>query len=337
MLSDSNISSVDRRGLLRVGACAAAAAVLTPRGARAAQPGQPADAVDLQGAGYFKTKVGDAEVTIISDGTLRMPPVPTFAVNASKEEAATQLRRSFLEPDAPAPLHVNVMLVKTGGKTVLVDTGNGPDAKPGAGRVSSHLRRMGIKPGGIDMVVITHLHGDHAGGLFDADLRDMASSADIVLSNVERDFWLGTPDLSASSLNDEFKARMTANARKATDSAGKQLRAVKADEEIVPGLRLMHLPGHTPGHIGLKLTSGERSFVYFADAIHFGPLQFERPEWYVAFDADPKVAVQSRQELFAKLAEERTLVAGSHIAFPALGHLRKEAVGYSWVPTIWEW
>lgn len=329
-----------RRDLLKY-AAAAGALTLLPRAAHAiesaqtTQPKRPAPAPQ-QGAGFYRFMLGDFEVALMADGGMMAPP--SFVLPTAEDvELQAILRQRFLPEAGPIPLPVNALLVRTPDKTVLVDTGGGPAYSPAAGRLHKHLANLGVTPEEIDLVLITHLHPDHFGGALDEHGAPAFPNAEYLVSEPERAFWAGEPDFSESLTPEQMRGGMVAGAKATLAALDERLRAIQPNEEITTGVRAVDAAGHTPGHVGVHLASGEAELLFWTDLVHMAPLQLARPDWQVAFDVDPNAAAATRKRILDQVATDRLLVAGSHVPFPALAHVARHGSGYVWDPIMWEW
>ncbi|HYE03390.1 MAG TPA: MBL fold metallo-hydrolase [Phycisphaerales bacterium] len=288
--------------------------------------------------------VGTAQVTVVSDGAFQLSPAyPTLAVNGTRENVERALRREFLSPEG-VPTHVNALLVRTGTDTVLVDAGCGPLFGPTTGHLIENLARAGTRPDEITAVLLTHLHGDHIGGLLDEAGRSRFPKAELLLHADEHAFWSAEdPDLSASALPAERRAGMVRAAKRLLGAA--RFTLLRGAAQVRPGIVLVPAPGHTPGHCGLLIDGGgDNQLLSITDAIHNAAIQLAHPEYYVAFDTAPEQAVEARKRLLDRAAAERVLVTGAHLPFPAIGHVRRRdeesreaGAAYEWVPEVWRW
>jgi glyoxylase-like metal-dependent hydrolase (beta-lactamase superfamily II) len=182
------------------------------------------------------------------------------------------------------------------------------------------------------MVVLTHAHPDHAAGLVDAKGAAVFPNAEVVLSETESKYWsdAGT------------RTRLPDSQKGFVDIAGASLkpyaartRLIANAAEVAPGISSISMPGHTPGHTGYRISSGDQQLLIFGDAVHIVEWMFEKPEWTMAFDVDPETAAATRKQLFDMAASDRILVAGMHMPFPGFGHIGREGNGYRFVPAAW--
>lgn len=318
---------LSRRSLLASLLATAALPLLPAGGLRAAQP--PAG---QQVPGVYRTRIGEVEVTALSDGWLELglelfPGADPAAVRAFQEAA-------FL-PGGALRTSLNTYVLNLGDRLILVDAGAGGAFGPTAGHLANHLAAAGIDPVNIDMVVLTHMHPDHIGGVVGAEGKALFPNAELVVHAAEWDYW--HDDAARAAVPDDIKA-MFDGIREAA-KVFSRMRRFDDGAEIVPGLTAVPLPGHTPGHTGFRLSSDGESLLIWGDVVHAPVMQFARPDWGIAFDVDPDQARQTRSQILAQVADERTLVAGMHLDFPGLGHVTRggEAdAAYTFVPLKWE-
>jgi glyoxylase-like metal-dependent hydrolase (beta-lactamase superfamily II) len=284
-------------------------------------------------AGFYRLKVGEIGVTVLSDGMGRMPHHPTFAMNATAEEA-TALANEALLP-ARMPLHFNIALLSVGSRRILVDTGSGPAAGGMVGRLLPNLRAAGLAPADITDVVISHAHGDHLAGIAGPDGL-LFPNARHLISRDEHAFWTGAADLSRSLFPAERRAGVVESIR--TNLARQpKWELVDSDAVIAEGVRLVPTPGHTPGHVSVDVRSGDARLFILSDLAHHALFAFRKPEWHVQFDTVPEEAAAMRRRMYGILAGERVQLVGFHMPFPGIGYVRTEGDGFEWVPAPWEW
>jgi glyoxylase-like metal-dependent hydrolase (beta-lactamase superfamily II) len=287
-----------------------------------------APALKTQVPGWYRMMLGDFEVTALYDGYLDLET--NLMKNATPDEVTRGLARTFLPANGKVQTSVNAFLVNTGAELVLIDTGTGKIFGPTLGSVVANLKASGYDPATVDRVLITHLHGDHQGGLLTDEGKAAFPKAVISPSQPESDYWLdkGIMQKMPKEAQGAFElAQMTAAVYAPTG----QWKPFAINSQIVPGITSM-ATGHTPGHSSYVIESKGHKMIVLGDVIHFGIVQFARPEVVVQFDTDNAKAAASRKALFAAAARDGTLLAGAHLTFPGLGHIRPLGKGYEWVP-----
>jgi glyoxylase-like metal-dependent hydrolase (beta-lactamase superfamily II) len=325
---------ISRRDALKWTAASAAAGALSLQGVAPARADIAQAAASQQGAGFYKTAVGDVELIIVSDGGFMFnPPEAIFTGNVGKEAVHQALAEEFILP-GDVVSHVNTLLIRTKQDLILVDTGCGSSMGPNAGKLSQNLASAGIKPGDITAVLLTHAHPDHLGGLVGEDL---FPNAERLVSRTEFDFWTAdNPDFGKLALPAEAKAGM---ARAAAGVLKKgNWTTFESEQEIRPKVRAVPAPGHTPGHTTLLIDGGGNNQLHYITdaAIHYA-INLPHPDYHVAFDRDPVQASQTRRQLLDRAAADKLLVSGAHLPFPAVGHVKKQGEGFAWVPAVWKW
>jgi glyoxylase-like metal-dependent hydrolase (beta-lactamase superfamily II) len=303
-----------------------AAACLSPLAF--APPAAQADApmVRTQAPGYYRMFVGDFEVTVLSDGTLKLPATKLLQGDAT--QIGDALRRNFLGEEVETS--INAFLVNTGSKLVLIDAGAGTTSGPNAGALVANLRAAGYRPEQVDEIYITHMHGDHVGGLVNANRRTFPNAV-LRIDKRDTDFWLSEEVMNRApaEVRDFFKASM--NAVNPYRQAGR-LKTFEGPTALVPGVRAIPAYGHTPGHTAYVVESKGEQLVLWGDLIHVAAVQFDDPTVTIAFDIDNKAAEQARLVAFADAAKGGYWVGGAHLSFPGIGHLRAADKGYVFVP-----
>jgi glyoxylase-like metal-dependent hydrolase (beta-lactamase superfamily II) len=297
-------------------------ALLSGSAAQAAAPQQK-----TQAPGYYRMMLGDIEVTALSDGTFQMD-TDKLLTNIAKEQLEPALARAYLK--SPVEASVNGFLINTGSKLVLVDTGAGVLFGPTLGRLLSNLHASGYRPEQVDEIYITHMHGDHIGGLL-ADGKPAYPNAVVRAAQQEADFWLSKAHMDAAPKDrkDAYQAAM--NTLNPYISAGK-FKPFNGDTELVPGIRSRAAPGHTPGHTLYVAESKGEKLVLWGDLMHVASVQFPDPAVTIGFDTDSAMAAAQRKKVFADAAERGLWVAGAHLSFPGIGHLRAMGSQYIYVP-----
>lgn len=322
---------VSRRHVFKL-AGAAGAGALGLAGQRAAFADAPAP-VGTQVAGYYRFPVGDFEVTVVSDGWLRLEPLSLFSPNAPEEELADVLSGSFLPTDHVVA-QMNLTVVNTGDHLVLFDTGLG-QARATGGRIVENLQAAGIDPEQIDTVVITHGHPDHIGGIIDGAAGERRfPNAQYAIAETEWNFWNDPATLSQAPAG---MRPVIEGATRTFDAIGELTERITPGAEIVPGVTSMDTSGHTFGHQSLRISSGDEQVVVIGDAIVHGVVSFAHPEWHFGFDMDKEMAIETRRGLMDQLSTDRVPMIGYHLPFPGLGHVASDGGAYRWVPTPYSW
>jgi len=282
----------------------------------------------------YALQVGEIEVLVISDGVLPLPAA-TLATNADPADLAAWLDDRLLPPDVfKWPL--NVVVVRSGGRTVLIDSGIGaeyPDF-PRAGQFPLRLQAAGIDPASVTDVVLTHMHMDHVGGLLADGLRDrLRPDLPIHLAAAEAEFWASPdfPPFMPPPVPDVLRSV----AARFLEEYRSQLRTFEEEYEVAPGVVVCRTGGHTPGHSVVRLASGGDRLTFAGDAVF--PDHFDRPDWYNAFDHDPEEAVRVRVRLLRELAATGELLVATHLPFPSVGRVAVDGDAFRWVPAIWEY
>src|SRR5580704_17293489 len=284
-----------------------------------------------QAPGFYRLKVGDLEVTALYDGTGVFDPHWLNGTNATMDGVAEGLQED------PHMLDVadTGFLVNTGKQLVLVDVGAGNWWGGEAfGRLTSSLRSAGYTPEEIDIVLVTHLHSDHVGGLTTRDGTRVFRNADVYVAKAESDFWL-SPEIAAQGPKDALPFFQSAQAIAAPYIKAGKWHTFSGSETIVDGMQLVPLAGHTPGHTGYEFSSKGQKILFWGDIVHAQRVQLQHPEVTAIFDIDQTAAAATRNQLLPKLADADVLIAVPHSSvFPPMGRLRKEGSGYSWVPVV---
>ncbi|MGF1475807.1 MAG: MBL fold metallo-hydrolase [Geminicoccaceae bacterium] len=282
-----------------------------------------------QVAGAYRRGVGDTVVTALLDGYLELDP--NMLTGSDKEANKALLRDAFIATDA-VETSVNAYLIQTPNNTVLVDGGAGSAFGPTAGNLPAAIEAAGVAPDDVDTLFCTHLHPDHVGA-FIADGEAAFANAELVVHSADQTFWSNDDNFADAG---EQAQNFAAIAQSVLSAYQDRLRAVENGVEIVPGVQVMHFPGHTPGHSGLMVSSGDSSMLLWGDIVHIGPVQFARPELTIPFDVNQPKAAETRAGVLDMVAADRIEIAGSHIDFPSFGHVEKAPDGYTFTPSRWD-
>ena len=315
--------TISRRCLLGTAACFTGAAAL----------GFPADAfakaspVGTQAPLFYRIKLGDLEATVVSDGPLAPGPLAGIYSDAPKEELEKLLAANFASPDAL--FEQNAIVVNTGDRLVLIDTGVG-SAKPfgpNSGRMPKNLAAAGIDPKTIDAVIITHAHPDHCWGCLAADGLPNYPNAQLYIAQADYDFWT-----DEGKLNHPQIKGMVAGTRHALMPLRERMSFVKDGAEVLPGIKAIHTPGHTVGHTSYVLSSGNQLLLVSGDVIHHPAVSMARPKYKFGFDTDPEQGIASRVKTLDMLSSERMPVLVYHFPWPGIGHVSKDGDSYRYHP-----
>ncbi|NYE59680.1 glyoxylase-like metal-dependent hydrolase (beta-lactamase superfamily II) [Duganella sp. 1224] len=280
-----------------------------------------------QAPGYYRTTVGEFEVTALSDGT-HVFPVDTVMTNITQKQALQDLADVDLK--LPVQGSINAFLINTGSKLILVDTGAGALYGPCCGKLLTHLRAAGYQPEQVDEVLITHLHKDHAGGIL-RDGQAVFPNAVLRLSQAEADYWLTPANKAAAPdfLSTFFDA---AQAAVAPYQAAGRYQPYKNFGPLEAGIDALRAPGHTPGHAAYLVQSKGQQLLIWGDIVHVAGIQFPHPSATVKYDSSAPDAQATRRQLLQLAAGKHVTVAAAHIAFPGLGHIRLHQGEYQWLP-----
>jgi len=314
-------TNVSRRSLLALGAGLGASTLLG--GTALAK----APKLGTQPAYFYRFGLGDAEVTVVSDGPLPLgPPKGTF-IGVSDDEVKKMLSDNFLSPDNVV-LEQNSPIVNTGDKLILFDTGMGTARNfgPTTGRQQKSMKEAGIKPEDIDAVVFSHAHIDHIGGVVDESGKVLFPNAQFYIAQNDLDFW--TDEGKAGGPLKDF----IVHARKNLMPVRDRIVFFKDGQEFLPGVQAIAAPGHTVGHTIFMVTSNGKSMAYLGDLTHHPILLLEEPRMQFSYDTDPTQAAETRVKLLDMIAANKIPVMTYHYAWPGVGHIAKTAEGFHFYP-----
>lgn len=272
---------------------------------------------------HYTFKVGSMDCTVLLDGATvmdaeRIIRVFPDATEAEYRQAYADMGLSIDDGD----LSFNILCVKLGEQTVLVDTGEA--GRPSRGLLPESLKLANIDLASVTLVVITHCHVDHILGLVTEGDKPAFPNATYVISKPEMTLWQERMDAG----HVEYRPLVEMMQRR-----GLRLidMGVGADEQIIPGVTAVPLPGHTPGHIGLLFESDGEGLLHLADALHT-PMQIPHPEWSATADMDTSTSVPTRRDALKRAADNTLLTLFYHLTFPGLGYVRHGAQGFAWEP-----
>lgn len=284
----------------------------------------------------YAVRIGDIDVLVVSDGVL---PLPTAMLghNADPDVRAEWMHDMFLPPDA-FDWSLNVVVVRSGAQTILIDAGLGMDPDlnlPRAGQTIRRLEAAGIDLASVTDVVLTHMHMDHIGGLLVDGVKErLRPDLRIHVAAAEVKFW-EAPDFTRASMPPGFPDALRATAKRFVKEYRSQLRLFDEKHEVAPGVVVRRTGGHTPGHSVVRLASGGDRLTFAGDAVF--AVGFEHPDWYNGFEHDPEEAARVRVRLLRELAETGEMLVATHLPFPSVGRVAVDGDAFRWVPVFWDY
>jgi glyoxylase-like metal-dependent hydrolase (beta-lactamase superfamily II) len=282
--------------------------------------------VKTQSPGFTRMAVGGFEVTALHDGILRLGPQLLHGIDPGA--VSPLLAREFADTNEKGvATSLNAYLVNTGEHLILVDTGMGSCGGPATGHVIENLKAAGYRPEDVDVVLITHMHGDHVCGLSQDGVR-LFPKATVYAADAEITYWFAP----ASGTDALSQYRGQVRQALAPLQSLHVLKGFKPGAVLFPGVTALDTHGHTPGHTSYLFQSAGQSFLVLGDIVHFHAVQFAHPEATMAFDGDEPAARQTRKILFDRVAKEGWRIGGAHLPFPGIGHVRKDGDAYAYVP-----
>jgi glyoxylase-like metal-dependent hydrolase (beta-lactamase superfamily II) len=317
------LHELSRRDVMAGLAAAGIAAVSTPAFAKA-------PLLNTQAPNFYRFKIGSIEATVVSDGPLDLgAPQPDIFKGVTKEEFGKILAENFLPIDN-VKLEQNALVLNTGDKLVLIDTGTGFQKLMGkdSGRLLPNLKAAGIDPKDIDAVAITHAHPDHCWGLIGEDGAKIFPNAQIYMSQEDFDFWT---DVSKAP-NDMIKSFIEGT-RKQLLPVRERIEFFKDGQEFVTGIQAIAAPGHTVGHTIFMVSSQGKSLCNTADLAHHHVIPLEKPRLEFAFDTDGRQGAATRIKMFGMLAAQRIPILAYHFPWPGIGYLAKQGEGFRYYPS----
>jgi glyoxylase-like metal-dependent hydrolase (beta-lactamase superfamily II) len=327
------MTQLTRRKLFATAAAAGAVSAVVPFGhtAHAAAP-----VAGKQNAGWYRYKVGSIEVTVVTDGMSTSPLSDKYVANAKLDDVNKALASLHLAEGKVSHAYTPIV-VNTGSKLVAMDTGLGlgmyAKSKGAVGQYHHNLEAAGIDRNAVDVVIISHFHGDHINGLVGADNKPAFPNAEVMVPETEWAFWAdekNTPRLP------EIARPQMGNVKRVFGALGNKVTKYQGGKEIVPGITTIATPGHTPGHHSFVVASGNSKVLVQVDVTAGAASLFaQHPEWSLAFDTDKAQAVQTRRKLYDMAAADKMMVQGYHFAFPSMAYIEKSGNGYRLVPVPW--
>lgn len=278
-----------------------------------ATPQPPAIAPVTATAEVKPFAIGAFQAAAISDGNISVPnDNKTLAINAKKLDVDALLTASALPTDT-LQLSVQPLLVKTTDKILLFDTGAAALFGPTLGKLPANLAAAGVDPASVTDIFISHSHGDHVGGLVANNALAFPNAA----IHIQAAEWAA------------FKAQ--AQMAPLTSVIASKVVEFQPGADLVPGVKAVDIKGHTPGHSGYLITSGDESLLYVGDTMHHYVISVQQPDWTIAYDGDAPTAQASRKEVIANSAASGQRVYAVHFPFPGLGKFQQQGEKYVWV------
>lgn len=288
----------------RTGDPAAAVAETAPAAARANE------------AGVHRFMIGTLEAAVLRDGDITFANDGSILAVGQPKADVDALLAAAGEPTDQVHLSVQSLLVRSGGRVILFDTGAGDAGFADAGRLPDSLRAAGVDPAAVTDIFLSHAHPDHVGGLLDAAGRPRFANATIRLAAPE---WSALRDAAdQAALARAIAPRVEAFAPGA--------------REVLPGIAAVAVDGHTPGHSAYEIADGDARLLYIGDAAHHHVVSVRRPRWTIGFDGNAPRAEASREALLARAEAEALLVQSPHFPFPGLGRIESGDGGLVWMP-----
>lgn len=325
--------SVTRRTVLASAAFATAGSALAQ--SSTAPPSSPAQGSSAsvgsrQAPGFYRYRIGEAEITAVNDGFFQLP-LAGFVRYAELSEVQKAMEEAFLPTNA-VPIPFTSLVLRTGGRLVLIDTGNGDMGAPTAGTWMANFRAAGFDPAEVHTIVISHFHGDHINGLRLRDGTAVFPNAEILVPAPEWAFW--TDEAKMAQVPEALKAGFR-NVHRVFGPMGKDVRPYEFGQEVAPDVTAVAAPGHTPGHTAFAVQSGAGRLMALSDVTNHPALFVRNPDWSPFFDQDADMARATRRRMLDMAASERMQVAFYHAPFPATGFIARDGNRFRFVPAQW--
>ena len=319
-------AKLDRRKLLSAGLGIAAMPVLNfTMASRAEASAAP---LGIWQPKFYRFKLGEFEITTISDSEAFIDgPYPIIGQNAQEADVQTLMRDNLL-PEKRYQPGFSPTIINTGKQVILFDTGNGSNgfiARPNGGWLAAQLGPAGFKPEDIDVVILSHGHPDHVGGMIENG-KPLFSNARYMIGASEHDFW--APEGKFNDDLEKLASVFRANTKPVTD----RFTFLKPGDDVATGIRAVEAYGHTPGHLAFMIESEGKSILFWGDCAHHQVASLAHPEWHCVFDIDKAKGVETRRRIYDMAATDRLPVIGYHMPFPSIGYVERNGPGsYRWL------
>jgi glyoxylase-like metal-dependent hydrolase (beta-lactamase superfamily II) len=277
---------------------------------------------------HWRYKVGTFEMTVVADSEAFIDgPYPLIGANGTEADVQKLMRENLL-PEKKYQPGFTPTIINTGREVVLFDTGNGENGfvpRPAGGWLAAGLAPAGVKPEEVDIVVLSHGHPDHVGGLMEGG-KPLFPNARYVIGAIEHDYW--APEGKHTGDLEKFAAVYRANTKAIAD----KFTFLKPGDDVVPGIRAEAAYGHTPGHLNFVIESEGQTIYFWGDCAHHQVASLARPDWHCVFDVEREEAAATRKRVFDMLAGTRWPVIGYHMPFPSVGYVERAGPGaYRWL------
>ncbi|WP_343314374.1 MBL fold metallo-hydrolase [Brucella sp. BE17] len=324
--------TISRRNFIAAASSVGAGVALSPLapGMAQASGSKEQKAASVENAGFHRFQLGGFEITTLLDGRRGgEAPEKIYAIDQQAGDVERLLEENLLPTDRFVNSFTPV-LINTGKELVLFDTGMGAGAREaGQGKLISALEASGYKAEDVTLVVLSHFHPDHIGGLME-DGKPAFANARYAAGQKEFDFWADPARLDSPA---KGVAELVA---KNVKPLSEKITFLDGDSEVVSGIHAVEAFGHTPGHLAFRVETDGKSLMLISDTANHFVITLQRPEWHVSFDIDKDMAAATRKRIFAMLASERLPFIGYHMPFPSVAYLKREGEGYRYIPETYQ-
>lgn len=318
--------ALSRRGLM---AGAAAASLATAAGALPKTASAKAPLIGASRPSHYRFDLGDFEVTTLFDGAIKLDgPHPIFGQNVQEAEIHALAEENFLPPNQMA-IGFTPVIVNTGEQLIMFDSGNGAGRRPDAGLLAELFEQAGFATDEIDLVVLTHFHPDHIGGLMENGA-PLFANASYITNEAEYDFWSPEDKLTGDT---ERVAKLT---QSNVVPFAEKMTFIKPGNDVVSGITAVDAAGHTPGHTAFHVESAGSRLMITADTANHYVMSLQKPDWHVRFDMDKDAAIAARKSVFGMIAADRIPFTGYHMPSPAVGYIEQMGEGFRYVPASYQ-